>query len=57
MGKDAMQKCAVSFFVSRLLDGLSVSMNMTKEKHEMAFCGKEWLVWHCMIGMAMGKRI
>ena len=45
------------FFVSRLLDGLFVNMNMTKETFEIVFCGKEWLIWHFMIGMAMGKRI
>ena len=30
---------------------------MTKEILKKAFGGKEWLIWHFMIGMAMGKRI
>ena len=55
MGNANKERCNAEvyciFFVSRLLDGLSVSMYVTKETFEMAFCGKEWLVWHFIFGI------
>ena len=56
-GKRCNAEMCCIFFVSRLLDGLFVSMYMTKEMFEIVLCEKEWRIWHCMIGMAMGKRI